>query len=81
MLNVESRSAYSSEHEIFRNSVCKFLDAEYVPYADQWEKDGVISRSFWLACGKAGMLCPTIPEAYGGLDLPRFGGQFIVLVS
>jgi len=53
MLNVESRSAYSSEHEIFRNSVCKFLDAEYVPYADQWEKDGVISRSFWLACGKA----------------------------
>ena len=69
MINTESRRAYSSEHAIFRDSVRKFLDAEYLPYLDQWEKDGVIDRSFWRACGREGLLCPTVPEAYGGLGL------------
>src|SRR5688500_3619895 len=69
MIDTQSRAAYSSDHDMFRDSVRKFLDAEYVPYVDQWERNGVISRSFWLACGRAGLLCPTVPEGYGGLGL------------
>lgn len=69
MIDTQSRTAYSSDHDLFRDSVRKFLDAEYVPHADQWERDGVIGRSFWLACGRAGLLCPTVPERYGGLGL------------
>jgi len=69
MLNTEGRLAYSADHEQFRDAVRKFLDREFVPHFDRWEEQGCIDRSFWLACGNAGLLCPTAPEAYGGLGL------------
>ena len=69
MLDSAGRTAYTSDHELFRASVRKFLEREFVPNYDHWEKLGIIDRSFWLACGRAGMLCPTVPEAYGGLGL------------
>lgn len=31
------------------------------------EKDGIVPRSAWLKAGEMGMLCPTIPEEYGGI--------------
>ena len=67
MLNVEGRTAFTSEHEIFRASVSKFLEREFLPHFDRWEANGIIDRSFWRACGDAGLLCPTVPEEYGGL--------------
>lgn len=69
MLNVEGRTAFTSDHEIFRASVSKFLKREFLPHFDRWEAEGIIDRSFWRACGDAGLLCPTVPEAYGGLGL------------
>lgn len=69
MLNVEARKIYSADHAMFRDSVRKFLDAEFVPHAESWERQRGIDRTFWLACGRAGFLCPTVPEAYGGLGL------------
>jgi acyl-CoA dehydrogenase len=69
MLNVEGRTAFTSEHEIFRASVSKFLEREFLPHFDRWEANGIIDRSFWRACGDAGLLCPTVPEEYGGLGL------------
>jgi alkylation response protein AidB-like acyl-CoA dehydrogenase len=44
-----------------------FLAKEGVPNADQWEKDRLVPKSFWQKAGEVGMLCPTVPEAYGGL--------------
>ena len=29
----------------------------------------MVARNFWLKCGEAGLLCPTMPETYGGLRL------------
>ena len=29
----------------------------------------MVDRAFWTACGAAGLLCPGVPEAYGGLGL------------
>lgn len=69
MPHIDGRMGYSSEHDIFRDSVKKFLDVEFVPFHQRWEDEGVIDRSFWTASGKAGLLCPTVPEAYGGLGL------------
>lgn len=69
MLHVEGRTAFTSDHEIFRASVSKFLEREFLPHFDRWEAEGIIDRSFWRACGDAGLLCPTVPEKYGGLGL------------
>ena len=61
-----SRSLYQEEHDIFRASVHRFIDEEVTPHHEQWEKDGIVSREVWLKAGEAGLLCPNIPEEYGG---------------
>ena len=60
------RTLFDSEHEQFRESFRRFLEAEAVPHYDQWEKDGEIDRSLWTKAGAQGYLCPTVSEAYGG---------------
>ena len=66
------RTIFGEEHEIFRASVRHFCDTELKPHHDQWEKDGMISRGAWLKAGAAGILCTSVPEAYGGP-----GGDFL----
>src|SRR3989338_5221880 len=61
------RTLFSSDHELFRDSVRKFLEQEAVPFHAQWEKDGHIDRQLWNKAGEAGMLCSHIPEEYGGM--------------
>ncbi|MEC7763517.1 MAG: acyl-CoA dehydrogenase family protein [Pseudomonadota bacterium] len=63
------RNLFREEHEIFRESVRKFVEKEIVPYHAQWEKDGVVPRELWLKAGEQGLLCCTVPEEYGGLGL------------
>jgi acyl-CoA dehydrogenase len=64
-----ARSLFSEEHEMFRDTVRKFIDREIRPYHQQWEQDGIVPRDLWLKAGAAGLLCCTVPEEYGGLGL------------
>lgn len=61
------RTLFSPEHELFRDSVRRFLEEEAVPFHHQWEKDGHVDRALWNKAGEAGLLCSHIPEAYGGV--------------
>lgn len=61
------RALFDSDLESFRDSVRKFLQKEAIPYHAQWEKDGQVDRKLWNKAGEMGFLCPTAPEAYGGL--------------
>ena len=63
------RDIFTQEHEMFRQSVRKFVEKEIVPYHAQWEHDGIVPRELWLKAGAQGMLCCTVPEEYGGLGL------------
>jgi acyl-CoA dehydrogenase len=69
VLKTADREIYTEDHEMFRDSVRKFLDREMIPHANKFEEDGIISRDIWLKAGTAGLLCPTMPEQYGGLGL------------
>lgn len=69
MLNTQSRTIFEPEHDLFRDQVRKFLSQSAVPQLDRWEREGIVDRDFWLACGEAGLLCPTVPEEHGGLGL------------
>lgn len=69
MLNMDGRFAFNAELDQFRDSIRKFLEREFSPHFEKWEEQCVIDRSFWIACGNAGLLCPTVPEQYGGLGL------------
>jgi acyl-CoA dehydrogenase len=63
------RTLFQEEHNIFRESVRRFMEREVVPHHAQWEKDGIVPRELWLKAGAEGLLCCTVPEAYGGLGL------------
>src|SRR6266700_4047642 len=63
------RSLFSDEHNMFRDTVRKFIDREIRPCHEQWEKDGIVPREVWLKAGEAGLLFCTIDEEYGGLGL------------
>lgn len=69
MLNTSTRTAYDENHELFRDQVHKFFDRALIPNLDRWEAEGIVDRDFWRACGEAGLLCPTVPEQFGGLGL------------
>lgn len=64
-------SAYVSpwmteELSILREQTRRFLEREFVPHREAWEAAGVVDREAWRKAGAAGLLCASIPEAYGG---------------
>ena len=61
------RTVYDEEHHIFRDAVRKFYEQEAVPYREDWSKAGQVPRDFWNKAGEAGLLCPQMPEEYGGV--------------
>ena len=77
MLDISRRTAFNEDHNAFRDQVRKFFAKELVPNLDRWEEEGVVDRNFWRACGDAGLLCPTVPEQYGGLGLD-FGYNAVI---
>ncbi len=77
MLNTQDRDVFTPEHEQFRDSVRKLFAREMEPNIQTWEAEGKVSKEFWLKCGEGGLLCPTVPEAYGGLGLD-FGYNAVI---
>jgi len=61
-----SRTLFAPEHEQFRESVRRFIEREIVPHHERWEEAGMVDRELWRKAGDAGLLCPNLPEAYGG---------------
>ena len=77
MIDTAARSVFDEELNLFRDQVRKFYDKALTPNLDRWEAEGIVDRRFWLACGEAGMLCPTVSPEYGGLGLD-FGYNAVV---
>ncbi|KAB0622736.1 acyl-CoA dehydrogenase family protein [Castellaniella defragrans] len=62
------RAVYDPEHQGFRDTVRRFAQAEIAPHFARWESAGLVDRAYWTKGGAAGLLCPQVPEAYGGAD-------------
>jgi acyl-CoA dehydrogenase len=77
MLDLSRRPVFTEEHQLFRDQVRKFFERELIPHLERWEEQGIIDRDFWTRSGAAGLLCPTVPEAYGGLGLD-FGYNAVI---
>ena len=65
------RAVYDEEHQQFRESVRRFAALKIAPEFQRWEDSGIVDRSLWTAGGNAGLLCPQVPEPFGGA-----GGDF-----
>ena len=77
MLDTSRRTAFTAEHDMFRDQVRRFFAAEMEPHLERWEAEGIADRDMWTKCGAQGLLCPTVPEAYGGLGLD-FGYNAVI---
>ncbi|MFG2799742.1 acyl-CoA dehydrogenase family protein [Streptomyces pseudovenezuelae] len=66
------RTIFTAEHELFRETARTFYLRECAPYAEQWERDGQVSRAAWAAAGKAGLIGWQFPEEYGGQGIRDF---------
>ena len=60
------RRLFAPEHEQFRDNVRRFIEREITPHHERWEEQGQVDRELWRKAGAAGLLCPNLPEAYGG---------------
>jgi len=62
-----SRSPWiDDELALLQDHVARFVAREFVPHAERWRQDRQVDRAAWLKAGEAGLLCASIPEAYGG---------------
>jgi alkylation response protein AidB-like acyl-CoA dehydrogenase len=60
------RGLYEDEHELFRDSVRRFIAAEVVPRNEAWEQAGVVDRDLFTGAGKHGFLGMAAPVEHGG---------------
>lgn len=72
------RTIFNDEHALFRAAVRKLFAAELTPNIPAWEAAGMVDKAFWRRCGEQGLLCPDMPEIYGGSGLD-FRANAIVL--
>jgi acyl-CoA dehydrogenase len=49
----------------------RFMQSEFVPHLDKWHDEHMYPREVWTKAGQAGLLCPSMPEEFGGA-----GGTF-----
>jgi len=55
----------SEDLTLFRDMARRAFEREIAPHFEQWEKDELMPREVWNTLGKAGLLCPDMPEEYG----------------
>lgn len=60
------RQVYREDHQMFRDTVRRFVDREIVPHHDECEKQGFVPKSDRQKAGAEGLLCVTAPAPWGG---------------
>ena len=56
----------TEDHVMFRDSVRRFFEAEFVPQREHWIERRHMEPEYWQKAGEVGILCPDVPTEYGG---------------
>jgi alkylation response protein AidB-like acyl-CoA dehydrogenase len=56
----------TTELEMFRDNVRRYVKEQIAPRHEDWEQGGIIPRDVWRELGEAGLLAVDIPESHGG---------------
>ncbi|MEA2314372.1 MAG: hypothetical protein QOI03_1064 [Solirubrobacteraceae bacterium] len=66
------RTIFTPEHDDFRETVRAFIAREAVPHSEEWERAGIVDRSFWSKASALGFVGFAAPEEHGGLGVRDF---------
>ena len=72
------RLLFDDEHELFRDSVRRFIASDVAPRNDEWERAGIVDRDLFLGAGKHGFLGMAAPSEHGGGGVDDFRYNLII---
>ena len=73
------RLTFEPEHEQFRDSVIKFMQAEVAPHIQRFHQQGMVDRELFRKAGAQGLLCTWADEKYGGAGIDDFRFEQIII--
>jgi len=73
------RLIFDEDHDMFRESVRRFMLAEVEPHVERWRKQGICDKDAFVKAGGQGLLCMWVDEKYGGLGIRDFRFEQIVI--
>ena len=73
------RLIFNEDHDMFRDSVRRFMQSEVEPHVEQWREDGICDPAAFRKAGEQGLLCMWADEQYGGLGIADFRFEQVVI--
>jgi alkylation response protein AidB-like acyl-CoA dehydrogenase len=72
------RTLFDDDHELFRDSVRRFIASEVAPRNEAWERAGIVERDLFRSAGKHGFLGMAAPTEYGGGGVDDFRYNLVI---